>query len=151
EDRGLPELVYLVMELVDGGDLEQHVLRDGPCGVARACDYVRQAACGLQAAHDRHLIHRDLKPSNLLLTRYGQVKLVDFGLARQFSSRLTDPRALLGSVEFMAPEQSHDPSAVGRAADVYGLGATLFWLLTGEAPYPSTASVAAALRALQQD
>jgi response regulator RpfG family c-di-GMP phosphodiesterase len=151
DDRTLPELVFLVMELVDGGDLEQQVCRDGPCDVARACDYVRQAACGLQAAHDHHVVHRDVKPSNLLLTRTGQVKLVDFGLARQFSSRLTDPRALLGSVEFMAPEQSHDPSAVGRAADVYGLGASLFWLLTGEALYVSTPSVAAALRALQQE
>ncbi len=151
DELTLPELVFLVMELVNGGDLEQQVCRDGPCSVARACDYIRQAACGLQTAHDHHLVHRDLKPSNLLLTPYGQVKLVDFGLARQFSSRLTDPRALLGSVEFMAPEQSHDPSAVGRAADIYGLGATLFWLLTGEAPYPATHSVAAALRSLQQD
>jgi response regulator RpfG family c-di-GMP phosphodiesterase/serine/threonine protein kinase len=150
-DPSLPELVYLVMELVEGGDLERQVLRRGRCGVAEACDYVRQAACGLQAAHDRHLVHRDLKPSNILLTTAGQAKLVDFGLARQFFSRLTDPRALLGSVEFMPPEQSHDPSAVGREADVYGLGATLFWLLTGEPPYPFAPSVGAALRALQHE
>jgi serine/threonine protein kinase len=150
-DPSLPELVYLVMELVEGGDLEKQVLRHGPFSVARACDFVRQAACGLQAAHDRHLVHRDLKPSNLLLTPSGQVKLVDFGLVRQFSSRLTDPRALLGSVEFMAPEQSHDPSAVGKEADIYGLGATLFWLLTGQAPYPFASNVGAAVRALQRD
>jgi response regulator RpfG family c-di-GMP phosphodiesterase/tRNA A-37 threonylcarbamoyl transferase component Bud32 len=149
-EPGLPQLVYLVMELIEGGDLERHVLRRGRCSVAEACDYVRQAACGLQAAHDRHLVHRDLKPSNILLTPGGQAKLVDFGLARQFFSRLTDPRALLGSVEFMPPEQSHDPSAVGREADVYGLGATLFWLMTGEPPYPFAPSVGAALRALQQ-
>ena len=117
--------------------------------VAEACGYIRQAALGLQAAHDIHLIHRDLKPSNLLLTANGQVKLVDFGLARQFSSRLTDPRALLGSVECMPPEQSHDPSAVGKPADVYGLGATLFWLLTGELPYLPAASIGAALRQLR--
>jgi response regulator RpfG family c-di-GMP phosphodiesterase/serine/threonine protein kinase len=147
---GLPELVYMVMELVEGGDLEKLVLRRGPCSVADACNYIRQAACGLQAAHDRHLVHRDLKPSNILLTTHGQAKLVDFGLARQFCSRLTDPRALLGSVEFMAPEQSHDPSAVGKEADIYGLGATLFWLLTGEPPYPFASSIGAALRALQQ-
>jgi response regulator RpfG family c-di-GMP phosphodiesterase/serine/threonine protein kinase len=148
---GLPQLVYLVMELVEGGDLEKHVLRRGPCSVAQASNYIRQAACGLQGAHDHHLVHRDLKPSNLLLTPLGQVKLVDFGLARQFCSRLTDPRALLGSVEFMPPEQSHDPSMVGRAADIYGLGATLFWLLTGEPPYPFVSSVGAALRALQHE
>ncbi len=146
-----PGLVYLVMEYVDGHDLERHVLKNGPCDVATACDYIRQAACGLQAAHDRHLIHRDLKPSNLLLAKNGQVKLVDFGLARQFCSRLTDPRSLLGSVEFMAPEQSHDPSAVGTEADVYGLGATLFWLLTGQAPYAFCKTVGAVLRKLQHE
>jgi response regulator RpfG family c-di-GMP phosphodiesterase len=150
-DGQLPPLIYLVMELVSGGDLEQFVTEHGPRPLAQACEWVRQAACGLQHAHDYHLIHRDVKPSNLLLTERGQVKVVDFGLVRQFSSNLTDPRALLGSVEFMAPEQSFDPSSVGAGADVYGLGATLFWLLTGEPPYPSARSVGAALRAIQQD
>jgi response regulator RpfG family c-di-GMP phosphodiesterase/serine/threonine protein kinase len=148
---GLPPLIYLVMELVEGGDLDRYVRLHGPRPVAEACEYIRQAASGLQAAHDRHLIHRDVKPSNLLRTTAGRIKLVDFGLARQFCSRLTDPRALLGSVEFMPPEQSHDPSFVGTEADVYGLGATLFWLLTGQAPYPDAPSPAAALRALQTD
>lgn len=147
----MPGHIYLVMEVVDGGDLEKLVVKNGRCDIGRGCDFVRQAAAGLQVAHDRHLIHRDIKPSNLLLTPAGQVKVVDFGLARQFCSRLTDPRALLGSVEFMAPEQSHDPSAVGKEADIYGLGATLFWLLTGEAPYPFNPSVSASLRALQRD
>jgi response regulator RpfG family c-di-GMP phosphodiesterase len=144
-------LLYLVTELVDGGDLEKHVLNHGLLGVAQACKYVRQAAFGLQAAHDRHLVHRDLKPSNLLLTSSGQVKLVDFGLARQFASRLTDQRALLGSIEFMPPEQSHDPSTVGKEADIYALGATLFWLLTGEGPYPYQPHIGKALRQLQSD
>jgi response regulator RpfG family c-di-GMP phosphodiesterase/serine/threonine protein kinase len=154
-----PPLVYLVMELVEGGNLEQLVLRRGACGVVQACQFIRQAAAGLQAAHDRHLIHRDVKPSNLLLTgnalpasgsTSAQVKLVDFGLARQFFSRRTDPRALLGSVEFMPPEQSYDPSTVGKEADIYGLGATLFWLLIGEGPYPEAPHIGAALRQLQQ-
>lgn len=145
----MPRLIYLVMELVDGGDLYHHVMDSGVCTVAQACAYIRQASSGLQAAHDRHLIHRDIKPSNLLRTQGGQIKVVDFGLARQFCSRLTDPRALLGSVEFMAPEQSHDPSAVGKDADTYGLGATLFFLLTGEAPYPYLQKVSSALRQLQ--
>ncbi|HTU17091.1 MAG TPA: protein kinase [Gemmataceae bacterium] len=150
DDPSLPALIYLVMELVEGGDLERYVIDNGPCGVATACRYIHQAASGLQAAHDRHLVHRDIKPSNILLTSTGQTKLVDFGLARQFCSRLTDPRALLGSLEFMPPEQSLDPSAVGKEADIYGLGATLFWLLSGEPPYPIVRHVGAALRALQQ-
>ncbi len=147
----MPTLHYLVMELVPGGDLEEHVVEHGPVPLAQACDWIRQGACGLQAAHDHHLIHRDVKPSNLLLTKDGQVKLVDFGLARQFCSQLTEPGALLGSIEFMAPEQSFDPSAVDGKADVYGLGATLFWLLTGHTPFPPEKSLAKALRALQQD
>jgi response regulator RpfG family c-di-GMP phosphodiesterase len=149
EDK-YPALLYLVMELVEGGDLDRRVREHGRCDVIEACRYIHQAAAGLQAAHDHHLVHRDIKPSNLLLSPSGQVKLVDFGLARQFFSRLTDPRTLLGSVEFMAPEQSHDPSGVGKEADIYGLGATLFWLLTGEPPYPFQRHVGAALRALQQ-
>ena len=147
----MPALTYLVMELVSGGDLEQYVESHGPLSVPQACDWMRQAAQGLQAAHDMHVVHRDIKPSNLLLAAHGQVKLVDFGLVRQFCSQLTDPRALLGSVEFMAPEQSFDPSGVGPEADIYGLGATLFWLLTGEAPYPFMRNVGGALRALQRE
>jgi response regulator RpfG family c-di-GMP phosphodiesterase len=147
----MPILHYLVMELVNGGDLEQYVVDHGPVPIPQACDWIRQAACGLQEAHDHHLIHRDIKPSNLLLSSQGEIKLVDFGLARQFCSQLTDPRALLGSIEFMAPEQSFDPSAVGGQADIYGLGATLFWILTGQTPFPQERSVARALRALQTE
>jgi response regulator RpfG family c-di-GMP phosphodiesterase/tRNA A-37 threonylcarbamoyl transferase component Bud32 len=146
---GSAALHYMVMELVPGGDLEQHVIDHGILPIAQATDWIRQAACGLQEAHDHHLIHRDIKPSNLLLTLDGQVKLVDFGLARQFSSQLTDPSCLLGSIEFMPPEQSLDPSAVDGRADIYGLGATLFWILSGQTPYPEEKSVARALRALQ--
>lgn len=144
-----PRLAYLVMELVDGGDLEQHTVEHGVATVSQACEWIRQAARGLQEAHDHHLVHRDIKPSNLLLTRQGQVKVVDFGLARQ-ASTVTTPRMLLGSVEFMAPEQSRDSSTVGPPADIYGLGATLFWLLTGELPHSPQPTLVAALRALQE-
>jgi response regulator RpfG family c-di-GMP phosphodiesterase/serine/threonine protein kinase len=147
----MPALIYLVMEQVEGGDLEQYVLDHGLPSTAQACDWIRQAACGLQEAHDHHLVHRDIKPSNLLRTATGQVKIVDFGLARQFCSILTNRQVLLGSVEFMAPEQSRDPTAVSPHADIYGLGATLFWMLTGELPYPPKATLASALRALQED
>lgn len=133
---GQPALHYLVLELVTGGDLEHHLYDHGTPTVARACEWTRQAAAGLQAAHDRQLVHRDLKPSNLLLTGDGRVKLVDFGLARQLTSSLTQHSTLLGSIEFMAPEQAQDSTAVGPPADVYGLGATLFWLLSGQLPLP---------------
>ena len=147
----LPALLYLVMEVVEGGDLEHYNLEHGTMAVSPACHIMRQVACGLQAAHDRHLIHRDIKPSNILLTRAGVAKLVDFGLARQFCSRLTDHRVLLGSLEFMPPEQSIDPSAVGKQADIYGLGATLFWMLAGEPPYPVRENVSTALRRMREE
>jgi response regulator RpfG family c-di-GMP phosphodiesterase/serine/threonine protein kinase len=146
-----PALHYLVMEWVPGGDLEQYVYNHGPLPIAWGCEWARQTASGLQAAHDRHLIHRDLKPSNLLLAADEQVKLVDFGLARRFIGNKTDPRALLGTVEFMAPEQSIDPAGVSSLADVYSLGATLLWLLTGQTPYPVEESIAKALYALQHE
>jgi response regulator RpfG family c-di-GMP phosphodiesterase len=145
----LPGLVYLVMELIEGGDLERYVLQHGPLAVSPACHIMRQVACGLQAAHDRHLVHRDIKPSNILLAAGGVAKLVDFGLARQFCSKLTDHRVLLGSLEFMPPEQSLDPSAVGKQADIYGLGATLFWMLTGQPSYEMQSNLSLALRQLR--
>jgi response regulator RpfG family c-di-GMP phosphodiesterase/tRNA A-37 threonylcarbamoyl transferase component Bud32 len=145
----MPPLLYLVMEYVQGGDLEQLLHQHGPVTVSQACEWIRQAACGLQEAHDRHVIHRDIKPSNMLLTELNEVKLVDFGLVRQFSSRLTDPRALLGTLEFMAPEQCSDASMVDGRADIYGLGASLFGLLTGEPPHPPARTVAEAMHLLQ--
>jgi serine/threonine protein kinase len=144
-----PTLLYLAMELVPGGDLEQYVQDNGPVEIAQACEWIRQAACGLQEAHDHHLIHRDIKPSNLLLSAQKQVKVTDFGLVRQFSSRLTSHHNLLGTLDYMAPEQSSDPSLVDGRADIYGLGATLFWLMTGELPYPPARSLREALRFLQ--
>lgn len=146
---GMPTIHFLVMELIEGGDLEQYVYDHGVLSIEQGCEYIRQAAAGLQAAHDAHLIHRDLKPSNLLLTRDGQIKLVDFGLARQFTSNLTERSSLLGSVEFMAPEQSIDPTSVGSHSDIYGLGATLFWLISGQTPFPQSDNMVEVLRWLQ--
>jgi HD-GYP domain-containing protein (c-di-GMP phosphodiesterase class II) len=143
-----PALYYLVLELVPGGDLEQYVYANGSQPIARTCEWGRQAAAGLQAAHDRHLVHRDLKPSNLLLTADLQVKLVDFGLARHLASSITSPGSLIGSIDFMPPEQGLDASAVGPAADIYGLGATLFWVLTGHLPVARGQNPAETVRTL---
>ena len=142
---------YLVLELVSGGDLEHFVYAHGPQPVPRCCEWGWQAAAGLQAAHERELIHRDLKPSNILLTADHRVKIIDFGLARRSSSSLTRTRMLVGSVDFMAPEQSLDPTSVGPAADIYGLGATLFWVLTGHLPFPRQSSVAEMLKVLSSE
>jgi len=98
-------LRYLVMEYVPGHDLEQYVLQHGPLPVSQACEYIRQAASGLQHAYEHGLVHRDIKPSNLLLTPQSQVKILDFGLARLCRRRHTEAHTMLGSVDYMAPEQ----------------------------------------------
>jgi len=129
---------YLVMEYVDGVDLSELVHRIGPLSVADACELVRQAAIGLQHAHEHDLVHRDIKPSNLMLTKQGQVKILDLGLARLHTENigeLTSAGQLMGTIDYMAPEQTGDSHDVDIRADIYGLGATLFKLLCDRAPY----------------
>jgi response regulator RpfG family c-di-GMP phosphodiesterase len=139
-------LRYLVMEYVPGENLEQYVLDRGPLPIPLACDFVRQAASGLRHAHEHGLVHRDIKPSNLLVTGLsgagphqlgqGQIKILDFGLARLCGRRCTAAYAMLGTVDYMAPEQARDARSVDIRADVYALGGTLYWLLTGHRPFP---------------
>jgi len=148
-EAAVPSLHYLVLELVPGGDLEQHIMRHGLSSVAQACEWARQTAAGLQVAHNHHVVHRDLKPSNLLLTQNGQIKIVDFGLARQGLGKHTQPRSLLGSLEFMSPEQCLDPTNIGPAADVYALGACLFWTLTGHLPISAGRQLEETLQAIK--
>jgi eukaryotic-like serine/threonine-protein kinase len=140
---------FLVMELVNGISLARLVERRGPRGVAHACNYVRQAAQGLQHAFENGMVHRDIKPHNLMLTRKGQIKILDFGLAllaRESSSdpdliisqgtpTLTSSGDIVGTPDFMAPEQRLDPRQVDIRADLYSLGCTLFFLLAGKAPF----------------
>jgi hypothetical protein len=135
------EVHFLVMEYVEGSSLDRVVARRGPLPVAEACDYVRQAALGLQHAHEQGLVHRDVKPHNLLLTPQGQVKVVDFGLAHlaQAAGGAATPvtsSQLLGTPDYTAPEQARAPSGVDVRADVYSLGCTLYYLLTGQPPFP---------------
>ena len=129
-------LRYLVMEYVSGHDLEQFVMEDGRLPIAAACNYIRQAAEGLRHAHEHGLVHRDIKPSNLLVTPQQELKILDFGLARLCRRRCTEAHSMLGTVEYMAPEQARDARAVDIRADIYGLGGVLYWLLTGDKPFP---------------
>jgi putative two-component system response regulator len=132
---GSPTLRYFVMEYVPGQDLEEYVKTNGPLSLAKACDIIQQVAAALSEAHKHNLVHRDIKPANIKLTPDGQAKLLDFGLARQFNNRMTEPGTVLGTLDFMAPEQTSDAAAVDIRADVYALGATLFWCLTGRTPF----------------
>jgi response regulator RpfG family c-di-GMP phosphodiesterase len=140
-DSFVPTLYYYVMELIPGQSLEELVKSLGPLPVERACDYVCQIADALEQAHQHDLVHRDLKPSNVMVTPEGQSKLLDFGLVRDLRHRVTRPGVPLGTLAYMAPEQARDASAVDRRVDVYGLGSTLFWALTGRAPFESQHSL----------
>ncbi len=137
---------FLVMELVEGADLARIIHGRGPLSVADACKIIHQAAIGLQHAHDNGLVHRDVKPSNLMLATDGTVKVLDLGLAglnnTEFEStanvvvgdRLTSVGQIMGTLDYMAPEQITASTRVDGRADIYALGATLFQLLTKRTP-----------------
>jgi serine/threonine protein kinase len=156
------DLHFLVMELVEGVNLAKVVAERGPLHVPVACDYVRQAALGLQHAWERGTVHRDIKPQNLMLTPHGHIKILDFGLARflreaaaaeeeggagsavsptmpstlySAPDALTEAGAVMGTPDFMAPEQAHDARTADIRADIYSLGCTLYYLLSGRAPF----------------
>jgi response regulator RpfG family c-di-GMP phosphodiesterase/serine/threonine protein kinase len=135
-DDGNTILRYLVMEYVPGQDLEDVVRAHGPMSPARACAMAYQMACALAETHKYGLVHRDVKPSNVMLMGEDQAKLLDFGLTRHFGHRMTVPGTILGTIDYMAPEQARDASTVDIRADIFGLGATLYWCLTGQVPFP---------------
>ena len=135
---------YLVMEYVDGIDLSKLVRRVGPLDAPEACEIVHQCALALQKAHENNMVHRDVKPSNLMLSKdqHGErtvVKVLDLGLARLANEgqdrELTSKGQVMGTLNYMAPEQGDDSHEVDIRADIYSLGATLFELLSGKPPF----------------
>jgi serine/threonine protein kinase len=135
-------LHFLVMEYVDGTSLLDIVKRFGPLNVLRACHYIRQACQGLQYAHSTGMIHRDIKPGNIMVDRQGTAKLLDMGLARFYhdeKDQLTlkyDDKNVLGTADYVSPEQTRDSRNVDIRADIYGMGATFYYILTGQPPFP---------------
>jgi serine/threonine protein kinase len=153
---------FLVMEFVNGINLGDLVKSRGPLPYEAACDAIKQAAEGLEHAHQRGMVHRDIKPQNLMRTSDGQIKILDFGLARLASEVLPDLAAaaevseqqharstmpaggikltltdmVLGSADYIAPEQALDPRSADIRADIYSLGCTLYHLLAGQPPFP---------------
>jgi serine/threonine protein kinase len=143
---------FVVLEYVEGIDLARLVKQQGPLPVDQACDCIRQAALGLQHAFERGLVHRDIKPHNLLLTRpsgasssvEAVVKILDLGLARlsgggvesDSSSTVTEVGTVMGTMDYLAPEQALNAHAADIRADLYSLGCTFYFLLTGRVPFP---------------
>jgi serine/threonine protein kinase len=134
-------LHFIVMEYVDGSSLQHVVSRFGPLSIPRACYYIAQTADGLQHAHLSGLVHRDVKPANLLLDRSGVVKILDLGLARFFYDTNDDitqrlgAHNLIGTADYLAPEQADNSHTADIRADIYSLGVTFYFLLSGRSPF----------------
>jgi serine/threonine protein kinase len=132
---------YMVMEYVDGCDLQVLVTEQGVLDYPKAADYIRQAAEGLEHAHQAGLIHRDIKPANLLLDRHNVIKVLDLGLARftgedRASLTVAYDENVLGTADYLAPEQAIDSHGVDARADIYSLGCSMYFVLVGRPPFP---------------
>ncbi|MEX0704148.1 MAG: serine/threonine-protein kinase [Planctomycetales bacterium] len=138
---GQTEIHFLVMEFVEGRDLQDIVHKEGPLDFVRAADYIRQAALGIGHAHKSGMVHRDIKPANLLIDKGDTVKILDLGLARFFDDKdeqsltVAHDEKVLGTADYLAPEQALDSHTVDARADIYSLGCTLYFLLTGSPPF----------------
>jgi len=146
---------FLVMEFVEGSSLAQVVAKRGSLPIPYACDYIRQAALGLQHAHEQGMVHRDIKPHNLMLASKGRIKILDFGLARFVSEQgnkanLTAEGVVMGTPDYIAPEQAEDARRADVRADIYSLGCTLYYLLTGKPPFPKGTSMQKILAHFEQ-
>ncbi|MFK7819858.1 MAG: serine/threonine-protein kinase [Planctomycetaceae bacterium] len=138
---GKAEVHFIVMEYVDGDDLRKLVERNGPFDQCTAADYIRQSADGLAHAHQAGLVHRDIKPANLLLDKNDTIRLMDLGLVTAFEdegdnslTRAHDEK-VIGTADYLSPEQALDSHLVDTRSDLYGLGGTLYFLLTGRPPF----------------
>ena len=138
EDRGLP---YIVFEFIEGTNIRRLIEHKGPLPLGEAVSYTLQVADALTHAAARGVVHRDIKPSNVLVTSEGRVKVIDMGLARlqqddEAATDLTASGVTLGTFDYISPEQARDPRTVDVRSDIYSLGCTFFYMLTGRPPFP---------------
>jgi serine/threonine protein kinase/putative intracellular protease/amidase len=159
------DLHFLVMEFVEGLSLDQLVAQRGPLPVRQACHLIRQAALGLAHILERGMVHRDIKPQNLMVSRQGKLKILDCGLARLAAEPHADPASregrqrggqtqagvVLGTPDYMAPEQSIDAASADIRSDLYSLGCTLYFALTGQPVFPQGSAVEKLLAHAQRE
>ncbi len=135
------DLWYIVLDYIEGEDLYQKVKRNGPLPIRDAVEYIRQAACGLQYAHEEGFVHRDIKPANLMLDTKGTVKILDLGLAlvgdddEEGGLTKAHDEKVLGTADYLAPEQAKNSHSADPRSDIYALGCTLYYLIVGRAPF----------------
>lgn len=145
------DLLYMVMEYVEGMTLKEYIKEYGPLPVEEAIDIMKQIASAIQHAHANNIIHRDIKPQNILMDHYGNVKVTDFGIAVALSATaLTQTNSILGSVHYLSPEQARGGMAT-KKSDIYSLGIVFFELLTGRLPFSGQSPVSIALKHLQSE
>lgn len=145
------QILYMVMEYVEGMTLKEYIQQFGPVEVPLALDIMKQISSAIAQAHENGIIHRDIKPQNILIDRFGQAKVTDFGIAMALSATaLTQTNSILGSVHYLSPEQARGGMAT-KKSDVYSLGIVLFELLTGKLPFSGQSPVSIALKHLQND
>jgi serine/threonine protein kinase len=144
---------YLVMEFIEGESLGQKIERDGKMSEEEAIRIITQVALGLQQAHRQGLIHRDVKPDNIMLTKDGEVKLTDLGLVKEIDAdlNLTRTGRGLGTPHFMAPEQFRNAKKADVRCDIYSLGATLYMMVTGQAPFKSNGPLDAWMKKINNE
>lgn len=144
-------ILFMVMEYVDGFTLKEYIQKYSPIDVHEALNIMKQVTSAIAHAHANDLVHRDIKPQNILIDTYGNVKVTDFGIAVALSATsLTKTNAVLGSVHYLSPEQARGGMAT-KKSDIYSLGIVLFELLTGRLPFSGQTPVSIALKHLQSD
>jgi serine/threonine-protein kinase len=149
-DRGEAEGSYfIVMEYVEGRTLKELLVTRGPCPVPVAISYVRQVLAALRYAHRNGIVHRDIKPHNVLVDHEGRVKVADFGIARAGSSQITEAGSIIGTAQYLSPEQARG-APVDESSDLYSTGIVLYELLTGDLPFTGETPVEIAMKHLSQ-
>src|ERR671932_355877 len=149
-DRGEAEgTYYIAMEFLDGRSLKELIVTRGPAPIARSIEYTRQILAALAHAHRHGIVHRDIKPHNVVVNSDGRLKVTDFGIARSGASQMTEVGSIIGTAQYLSPEQARG-APVDQRSDVYSVGVVLYEMLTGRVPYTGDTALEIAMKHLQE-